>query len=179
MADIREIFPILDDGTGAGAALSSAQSGDAASGKIGSVAFAFQDSSGNLALPALSVSGQVPVTLAATGTQVWAQGESTAGSLTVVNVATLTLTAGKDYSDIMILVSSRRDALFQLVWNDNGTPNVIYDVIVGAGQYSFSVCIDNVKFTAGASGTQQLILKAHNFEKASALRGTVAAMESL
>jgi hypothetical protein len=61
MADPRESFATLEDGTGEGQALASRQEGDASAAQNGSIGFAFKDSSGNVILPALDASGNVQV----------------------------------------------------------------------------------------------------------------------
>jgi hypothetical protein len=176
MADIRESFPTLEDATGVGAPLSKSQEGDAASGKVGSVGFAFKDSSGNLILPQLDAAGKVPVTFTA-GTPKRARGTAS-GSLTQVTVATLTLTTSLSYSDISVMVACRRGANFEISWNDNGTPTILGNIIVDSGQYSFDMFLENLQVTAGATGTQQILVKALNFDKASDFYATIVAVES-
>lgn len=178
MADIREVFPTTaDDSTLAGVPLIARVEGDVAAAKNGAIGFAFKDSSGNVVLPQLTVAGKVPVETGASGTPKSAYAV-VAGSLTVVPVATVTLTTSKTYSAIKAQVSCRRDSLFTVSWNDNGTPTELGWAIVGAGQYSLIMDLGNLAFTSGATGTQQLILNAYNFEKASDLRGTISTLET-
>lgn len=61
MADIRESFATLENGSQVGVALKARVEGDAAAAQNGSIGFAFKDSSGNVILPALDASGNVPV----------------------------------------------------------------------------------------------------------------------
>lgn len=62
MADIRESFTTLEDAvTGAGKALASRQEGDAAAAQNGAIGYSYKDASGNVALPALDVAGNVKV----------------------------------------------------------------------------------------------------------------------
>jgi hypothetical protein len=60
-AEVRAPFPTTVDGAGAGVSLSKSIVGDASSSKVGSTAFSFIDSLGNLALPQLNSSQQLPV----------------------------------------------------------------------------------------------------------------------
>jgi hypothetical protein len=177
MADIRESFPTLIDGTGAGVSASGVQTGTVIGTKTGALVFGFRDSSGNAIAPALDAAGRLGVTTAAVGTAKRARGENTTGSLTPVAVATLTLVAGKVYADVSILVSCRRDALYQLIQNDNGTETVLADIILGPGQFTFGEEFDQLSFTAGATGTQQLIVRGQNFSNLSNLRASVHCLE--
>jgi hypothetical protein len=62
MADLRESFPTLQDATTQeGKSLIARQEGDAAAAQNGSIGFAYKDSSGNVILPQLDASGNVPV----------------------------------------------------------------------------------------------------------------------
>jgi hypothetical protein len=54
MANSKESFEILENGSGDGVSPTSSLAGDASSGKIGMTVFAFKDSSGNLLLPSLA-----------------------------------------------------------------------------------------------------------------------------
>lgn len=178
MADLRESFPTLENvSTQAGVALGARQEGDAASSINGSIGFSFKDSLGNVVLPQLNASGQVPVTLDIAGDNLYARGENATGSATAVTIATITLTASAVYQAPEMVCSSFRDALFQLIWNNNGAESVLADALVGPGCLSFSVALEKLEFTAGATGTQQLLVKALNQNALSALRATVAVKE--
>jgi len=61
MADKRPSFASLENGTEEGLALRAIQEGEAVASKNGAIGIAFQDVSGNAALPALDASGNVPV----------------------------------------------------------------------------------------------------------------------
>jgi hypothetical protein len=179
--DVAEIFNVLDDGTGAGAALSKTVVGDSPAAKNGVTAFAFKDSSGNVVLPQLLSDGRLPVSLDdISGTIKRARGEIQAGTLTatVLTGSTITLTASKKYSELSCIVSSRQDALFQLIWSDNGSETVLADLIVGSGQFTAQYTPSADQFTAGAVGTQQLYIKGNNFQKASALAGSLSCIET-
>jgi len=182
MADLREVFPILQDSaTGEGEAPISRIEGEAAAGQEGLIGFSFKDSSGNVILPALTPQGKIPVdTEAAAANCLDANGELAAGSVgTIVDVtgAVITLTASKTYRKIGILASCLRASLFQLVQVDDITETVISEVVVGPGQFTVCCELGCLQFTAGATGTQELKVKAKNFNHASSLRATVTAEE--
>ena len=75
---------------------------------------------------------------------------------TDVDVATITLTADKNYDGIEALVCCTQDTYWKVVQEDDGTPAILADMITGAGQYSFEAIFKNIEFTAGSSGTQEL-----------------------
>lgn len=178
MADPRQVYWPLKNASDEGAAADALTSGDAAAAKVGALGFAFRDSSGNVVLPQLTSTGKLPVdTEAAAGTFKRARGEEAAGSVGVmVTVATLTLTVNKVYSYIRSLVSCRQDSLFQLVHNNNGVETILQDAVLGSGQFSLPVDLQD-QITAGGTGTQQLLIKGQNFSKASALRGSLTCIE--
>lgn len=177
MADVREVFPTLEDGSNVGAALSKSQAGDAATGKVGSTAFAFRDSTGNLVLPQLNGSGQIPVSLAAAGTCLSAYAENTSGSLTEAALATITLTANESYAEIEAFVACTRATKFLIIQHDNGANTTLGTILVGPGQFSVKYQVDCQEFTAGGTGTQELRLRYINLDKASSVYGTLAVMQ--
>lgn len=177
MAFEREVFPVLENGSAQGAALSQSQSGDAAAGKKGLTAFGFRDSSGNLVLPQLSVDGRLPVTQEAAGTCLKAFGKNAAGSLTEVTIATIALTASEVYSGIAAMVSSTRTSIFRLVHNDDGAEVELGVMIVGAGQFTADFYQPCLEFTAGATGTQELKVLGINLDKASQMSATISCLQ--
>lgn len=177
MAFEREVFPVLENSSGQGAALSQSQSGDAAAGKKGLTAFAFKDSGNNLVLPTLTADGKVPVSLNAAGVCKKAFGKNAAGSLTEVLLATIALTANKVYSGIGMIASSTRTSVFRLVHNDDGTEVEIAVIVVGAGQFTADFSQDCLEVLAGATGTQELKVYGINLDKASQMSTTVSCLE--
>lgn len=181
MADLAEVFPVLADATtGAGEALISRTEGEASSGIAGSIGFAFKDASGHVVLPELDVLGRLPVTTQSVGVCKYARGLHASGSQTVgtaATAATLALTASKWYSSIDMVASCFRAGVVQLVWNDNGSESIVADAIVGPGQFTVNVAIDCLRFQAGATGTQELLVKFTPTDKVSDFRATVAALE--
>ena len=64
MADVRESFTTLEGSSQEGLALRAVQQGDSVAAKNGSLAFGFNDSTGNAIAPALNASGELPVSMA-------------------------------------------------------------------------------------------------------------------
>lgn len=180
MSNIRTPFPSLVDASGVAAVLSKSLEGDAASGKVGSTAFTYKDSSGNLVLPMLTASGAVPVdTGAGAGVPVSASSLTpVGGSLTPVDVATITLVVSKLHSYIEAKFACTTDALCSIIWNNNGTPVVLGYLMTGPGQFSDSYSLKNQAFTSG-TGTQQLKLTAFNLYKESDLMGSISASQAM
>lgn len=185
MADPREVMPILEDGSDVGDAPDKAIN-DTTSGTsiVGLTGFAFKDSSGNVTLPALNASGQVQVSTADPGTCLHANGELAAGSLSLVDVtsASITLTVTKVYTKIGWNVSCLRSSLFQLqhVDDSGGTPvvTVIDEILVGAGNFTHCCQLDCTTLdTTGGTGVILLRVQAMNFIKLSSLRATIACLE--
>lgn len=176
----KPVFPILVDGAGSGLGADQAVDATTAAAALnGLVGFAFKDSTGKVILPQLDAMGAIPVSTASAGTKKRARG-SVAGGATAQTVATIALTATKVYNTLSALVSCRRGCLFQVILNDNGTPTVLAEMIVDAGQYTFDYSDPYEFFTAGATGTQQLLLKGTNFTvgEISDLHGTITTLEA-
>jgi hypothetical protein len=186
MADVKEPFSTLDNGSGVGVTLRQIQAGDSTASKNGLLAFGFKDGSGNAVLPVLDGAGSVPVAFMDKPI-LFSTGELAAGSvgtLADVTGAEVTLTAAKIYSDLSCLVSCRSDSLFQVVHVDDsaGTPVevVLAECVVGAGQYSFNMELKSFKLdTTGGTGVILLKVKAKNFELANSLRASIGVAESL
>jgi hypothetical protein len=174
MANEAQLFRILDDSTGDSFAPRSRIEGEAAASQRGAIGFAFKDSSGNVVLPQLDAFGRLLVTEEA-GTCLSDQGANTVGSVGVdVDIATITLTVDVEYADLEISGSSFRDTLFTIVQNDNAVETVLHQFLVGNGDVNETHRLKCVEFTAGSTGTQQLILRAQNIHKASNMYGTIA-----
>lgn len=172
----REVFPTLADAAGVGAALTKSAAGDAAAGKIGSVALAFKDSSGNLVLPTLTSDGKVPVSTQSPGTCKSVAGKNT-GSLTRVAVGTIALTGTKLYSEIAFDVACSRTTLYELIHNDDGSEVELGFAMVGPGQFSHNFYEPCKEFQAGATGTQELIIYGTNLDKASNMFVSLSCLE--
>lgn len=180
--DPRQVFAVIDNQNGIGELLSRARVGDTPGTKNGIIGFSFRDSAGTLVLPMLTAEGKIMVTSDdVAGLDKQARGSLDAGSLTLATItgAIITLTANKKYSRISCVVSCRQDAYFQLQWNNNGATTVLADMVLGSGMYTFNLP-DNIlgQITAGATGTQQLLLQGMNFETLATLAGSLSAIET-
>lgn len=180
MADIREVFPILEDGSNVGQVPRAKAEGDAPSTHLGLLGFSFKDAAGNVVLPQLDSQGRLPVSEDGAGTCITGRGIATpagSGPGNAEDLVTLTLTASKLYKDIEWVVSCFRDAVYQIIHLDDVTETIKAEVIVGAGDYTDSGILKCLEFTAGASGTQSLILRAYNLNAVSDVRGTLSVLE--
>jgi len=193
MADLRECFSTIQDSvTGGGECLISRIEGEAAAAQEGAIGFAFKDSSGNVVLPQLTASGQLPVVVdAVAGTCFSEDGELAAGSndvLADVTNAQITAAVTKVYTKIGLSVCCLRASLFQLQYVDDagGVPvvTILTEAIVGPGQYSYCCELSCLEVdTTGGTGDQQINLQAKNFagspSNLSSLRGTIWALENV
>lgn len=179
MAHVRESFPVLEDAiTKEGIALHSSQNGDASAGKMGLTAWTFKDSSGNLVHPTLTSEGKIAVDFAGAGIpkSATSNGE-VVGALTLTDICEVALTASKTVGKIVVTGSCFREAIFYLVQLDDATETIIESFIVGAGQYSMTINKGEYEIVAGSTGTQKLVLKAKNLNKASDFLGSFSALE--
>lgn len=184
MADIREIFPIIENvSTNEGEALGRRQEGEVGAAINGLIGFSFKDSGGNVVLPSLNDEGAIVVSSDG-GTTIRANGELAAGSASLADVtgASITLSLGDSYNCISAVVCSRRDSLFQIVHVDDagGTPaeTVLLECIVGSGQFSFKMDLSkDILDTTGGTGDQVLKVKGQNFNVQSSLRAAISANE--
>lgn len=180
MADVRESFPSLEDGSNVGQVLRAAVEGDTVAAKNGSIAFAFKKVSDNTAtFGRVDDAGNLLVTTDGGGTSKRARGKVT-GSLTNTTVCEISLTAGATYRGLDWVVSCFRDAVFELVAIDDpaGTPTevILADVLVGAGDFTDSGRLADVIFVAGAT-SPVLRLRALNLNALSDLRGAITTRE--
>lgn len=180
MSDIRASFATLEDGTGAGVAVTKSVAGDVASAKVGPTVFGFKDSSGNIVLPQLDAQGRLPVTNDGAGTKLSAQGSLAAGSATMVDVtgATITLVASKTYDQIVVTISCFRDAVFNIIKSDNGVATIIGKCRTGSGQYSYRWDGAGQSFVAGATGAQLLKIQAQNISTLSEFDAEVSVIQT-
>lgn len=176
MSDLRSLFPVLEDvGTGAGAALAKVQQGDAGAAKNGLIGFAFKDASGNVILPQLDAAGRIKVTSDVGATLVDAA--KVAGSATEVEVAKITLTVNKVYTEISAHASCFRDAAFRIYHNDDGAETDLGFILCGPGDFTGEMLPMGLEVTAGATGTQEIVIKALNLNSLSDFRATIVAKE--
>jgi hypothetical protein len=188
MADTRELFNILSDGSDAGVEYKAKSPGDAAStdeqapvlaavdgsGDLqnlpyrsvgdadsdGIPGFAFKDSSGNLIRPSLTALGEIPVS-SDSGTAKSASNNITLGSLAVeTDVASITLAVDDVVKASMAMGSAFQPMVFVLYHDDNSTLNELARFLVGPGDFAHTANLDNITFICGATGTQRLVLRA-------------------
>lgn len=157
-AKSRPMMSPIEDSTGAGIPhVGLTEDTDTPGANEYPVAWSFQNSAGNVTLPQLNASGELPVTLAG-GTKKNANGLGTPASLdTDTDIATLTLTVSLMYNVDFFTSSSFWDASCRLEHNDDGTPTVLAQWYTGGRTDNYSANTGgSIEFTAGASGTQEL-----------------------
>jgi hypothetical protein len=179
MSHVRESFPVLEDAiTKEGIALHSSQNADLSAGKMGLTAWVFKDKDGKLVHPQLNNEGAVVVSSEGAGTpkNATSNGE-VVGALTLTTICEVALTASKTVGKISVNGSCFREAIFYLIQLDDITETIIASFIVGSGSYSHVIDMKEYEITSGATGTQKLILKAKNLNKASDFLGSFSAIE--
>lgn len=161
MADTREVFPIIENSSGEGQALlARTDGGQLASAGFHAGVLAFKDSSGNDVKPQLSASGQVPVTFAA-GTPNSASAVATIAALaTEQDVAAITVANNDVVTANMAMGSAYQPMKWVLYHDDNGSLTELARFVTGPGDFTHSTELENIVFTAGATGTQRLVLRA-------------------
>jgi hypothetical protein len=179
MAHVRESFPILEDAiTKEGIALHKTENGDASAGKIGATVWAFKDSAGNVVHPQLTPEGKLPVDFDGAGVSKSATSDGeVVGSLTLVTICEADLTVDKTYGKISATGSCFKEAIFYLIQLDDAAETILSSFITGPGLYSFSTELNSTEFVTGSTGTQKLLLKAKNLNKASDFLGNLACLE--
>lgn len=180
MADPKSRFAILADFTTAvGQMVHRALQGDPILNRNAVPVLGFKNAAAQFRYPAVDAQDRVLVSANAGDLAELAMpGELAAGSLTLADVtgAVITLQNSYQYQDIEVLVCSREDSLFQVVWDDDGSETVLGEIIVAAGHNTVAAKVPG-PFASGATGTQELKLVAMNFEVLASLRGTIGVTE--
>lgn len=176
MANQVEVFNILADSvTGEGEAAISRIEGEAAASIAGLIGFSFKDSSGNVVLPQLTDDGKISVTFDDPGVHIDDQATVTpAGLDTKTTVVTLTLTASKEYSLKFLSAANTFTTFWEIEQTDDATTTTEHAFITGPGHYTEQINAGCLKFVAGATGTQELILSGTQLHgPASDMHGTM------
>lgn len=180
MADEREVFSMLEDTDGSGAAPSKKSEGDVALASVAVPGLIAKDSSGNLKFLTLDADGKLPVSTETPGTCFNQNGTVISVKDTDVDVATITgLTISKAHTLVFALGSSTQPVYWKVVQTNDATETTILDFVTGSGQYSFQASDLSLDFTTGASGTQSIrvIGKQMNRGKVSDLHATIKILE--
>jgi len=178
MSDLRTVFVNLEDAsTQAGLPLHKALEGDAILNKNAHGALVAKDSAENFKYLEVDDAGALKVSLGSAYACLSDSGTH-AGDTSYQTLATIALTTDKVYKDVEALVSCFRDTVFQIIHNDNGVPTILADGIrAGAGAYNQMARFECMEFTAGATGTQELLIKGKNTVVASTMDATVSVKE--
>ena len=179
MADLRTSFPVLEDSsTQAGLPLHKVLAGDAAAAKNALAALVFKDPSGNLQYARVNSDNEVIVSTQSDEVACLNARGSVGGSASFVAVATITLGLDLKYNKIGWIVACFRDAEFEIIWNDNGVETILASILVGSGDINDSGELDCLEFMSGLIGTQELKIKAKNFNALSDFRATLSVLET-
>lgn len=207
MADGREVFTILENNsTAAGVKLPARSEGDAVGGNHVPVALA-KDGSGNYQLLPIRAEGaavagnEVPVLAAKTASGNWAHvpldvnnrvpTADYLGSLatlkahdvveavlsTPVDTAVITLTNDVAYRVPDFISAASALTTWELIWLNDVTETTLASWLTGAGALSFAKRMEDIAFTAGSSGTQELkLVGTQNIGAATDLHGTLSVL---
>lgn len=152
--------------------------GAASSGVDSLPVLAAKDASGNLAYIRLNADGEVIVSSGSDGTPKSAEATVTGVLDTVTTVVNLALVASKVYERVEFMGSCSFATFWELVQVDDATITRKASWLTGPGVFTFSQLLENIVVTAGATGTQQLRLRATQLQgAASDLNGYVGAFE--
>lgn len=179
MADLRTSYTVLEDAsTQAGLPLHKALSGESSSAKNAHGAFSYTDAAGNFQYAKVNANREVIVSLESADLASLSDFGTIAGNASFTAVATIALVVDAVYRDITLIPYCTRDAQFKLVWDDDGAEtDLTAPVGVNAGQVSDDITFGKLTFTAGASGSQNLIVYAKNLNAPSDLHATIALEE--
>lgn len=174
-------FPILQNvGSGAGAPWHLVAEGDAAAAKNAGAVLAFKDAGGNLRYPTVDSQDRINVNTEGDDVVDLADSGDNAGSGTFVDLLTITLQNSTDYKKLDWVFSCFRDATFEIVWVDDvggtDTETILATSKVGSGDYTDSNQM-NRRFTTGATGVQELRVRAVNLNVTSQLEAALAVQE--
>lgn len=183
MTDPVQAFPVIvNPATNEGEYVGRRQEGQAGAGINGLIGFSFKDQSGNVVLPTLTAEGKLPVDLQGAGTALKSR-DLLGGTATLTEVTSITLTNDAVYRDVTFVVSCRRDAMFQVITEDNGADTIVYDAMVGPGQYTFTMRDQNFEHTAGSTGTQKIKIMGQNIGSGSGalsdMRASISIVEQV
>ena len=161
MAETRETFTIVEDTDGEGQALlARTDGGQLASAGNHMGVLAFKSNAGNDVKPTLNVDGTLPVSFNA-GTPDSASGFVALAALnTEEDVVAITVAVNDVCQANMAMGSAFQDMVWVLYHDDDGSLNELARFATGAGDFSHSTELANIQFTAGATGTQRMVLRA-------------------
>jgi hypothetical protein len=181
MADLRTCFVTLQDYTDqSGQPLTRALEGDAiASRNAHGALVAKYNDAGTDKFRYLEVDAAGNLLVAAATNYAGLSGDaSIAGNAAFTQVLAITLTVDKVYKDLEVLASCFRDCIFKVSQVDDATTTVLVSGIrVGAGTFNEMASFQGLEFTAGSTGTQELIVEAKCLNALSDMSATVSIKE--
>jgi hypothetical protein len=177
MSDLAVTYNVLQESvSGTGVGWSLAAQGDAAASRNMAAVMVAKDPSNDLQLLKTDAGGALITTSEGLFNYLDNAGE-VAGASGYSTVATVTLVASKTFSQPNLSVSCNRSALFQLMWNNNGSNVLLAEALVGSGQYTFAHSFPQIARTAG-TGTQTLFVQGKCLETLSDLHAEVSVQQA-
>ena len=104
-------------------------------------------------------------------------GKHAGDKVTEQSVVTIPLQNSLVYEEVCWLATCFRDTQFRVIHNDDGVEIEKGIILVGPTHYTDANKL-GIKFTSGAVGTQELLLKALNLDKISQMSGSLAITEN-
>lgn len=156
----RPSFATIEDlATSVGVPIHQAFDGDPAASRNAHGVLPAIDPSGNLRYLRLNDDNQLSVTLEAANIASLFDDGSVSGTTSFQTIATITLGNSYVYSAPEFHGSCFRDAVFEVVFSDNGVETKFPSFRVGAGNENYGKTLDSVVFTSGATGAQTLFVR--------------------
>ena len=178
MANTREVFAGLEDANGVGQPnLARTDGGQLASLGNHMGTLVAKDTGGLDVKLNLNASGALIVDDGVNGTVI--EDHTIVANGTDVDVAVAVLTATVSYNGIIFRGSCMSSTEFRLIQDDNGAEVVLDSFQVGPGQFTYDGQYGKglSEITAGAAGTQELILRADKISGNSDFHGYVCAIQ--
>lgn len=156
MSKKKGLFAILNDGNGAGVGIDLVNPDTTLGSAIDNTLAApsFIDSSGVLVFPQLDSEGKLPVTFDTSGVCLY-NSAKVIGSTSFQDLGSVSAQVDKMYTQFNVSISAMTEACIRLIYDDNGTEEVLAEYMLGPGQYSYCCkhdCLE--KDTSGKIGTQ-------------------------
>lgn len=158
------------------------EEGDAVSAVGAQPALVAKDPSGNFDYLNINADGELVISNQPNGTVKNGNGTVAGVVGTLTEVLAISLTSSKVYENLDFIVSATFTTLWKFfnVDDADGTPveTEIAQCITGPGQFSLPAQLENLTFTAGSTGNQELVIKGKQLiGKATDLHATVSIFE--
>lgn len=158
--------------------LSLRDEGAASSGVDALVSMIAKDLTGALKYLKVNADGELITSSESAGTPVFGDDVVTGVLNTATTVVTLALTVDKVYEKIEFAASNSFPTVWEIIWNNNAALTTLLTISTGSGKNHIKELMQYISFTAGSTGTQQLLLKGTQLQGvASDLNGYLGVLE--